>query len=115
MSWSGHLYQCFMPTPPTLPCRSPVRANPSSNSTKPCWPLKCTLQDAEALQAQQRQLQDALAAAQGEAAALASQLQAARALAPQVCAAACLFWQLLRGFADSAVGLFLKRLWPTAR
>lgn len=43
-----------------------------------------SLQDAEALQAQQRQLQDALAAAQGEAAALASQLDAARALAPQV-------------------------------
>ena len=44
----------------------------------------CLLQDAEALQAQQRQLQAALATAQDEAAALATQLDAVRALAPQV-------------------------------
>lgn len=67
--------------------RSAAQLDPQSHHPTPaaglCDPPPC-LQDAEALQAQQRQLQDALAAAQGEAAALASQLDAARALAPQV-------------------------------
>lgn len=64
--------------------RKPALLLQAAAHPKPCW-LPCPpSQDAEALQAQQRQLQGALAAAQDEAAALASQLQAARALAPQV-------------------------------